>query len=102
MAHITAPVDVVSGEILPLVIDASLALAEGDTATVGAKVMERTARKEVTGAIIGTPSLTGTDVAVTVDARELTSYNLYDLLTFLTVQPGQKVIAIVTPLECRY
>ena len=100
MAHMTASIDVVAGEIVPLTINADTALGQGETATISALVKEETSRQVIADAIVGTPQLTGDVVSLTLDARKLAPYNRYSLITFLTISPGAKIIGIVTPLIC--
>lgn len=100
MSHITSPIDVTEGEILPLSVNVSTALAEGDTVSaVEPLVREITSRKLVEDAVLAGASVTDNVLSLTLDATKLKATNKYEIVALMTVAPGAKVIGAIIPVK---
>lgn len=104
MAHETAPIDVVVGELLPLLVNISLALDAGDTVDiVTATVVEAVTGAAIAAAIAGTPTVTGgSTLHVALDASKLEARNTYFIRAVLTIEAGVKIVTVLIPVTCNH
>jgi hypothetical protein len=101
MAFVTDSFDVAKNEILPVAIDVDAMLQPAETVgSVTIELTEETSGAIITGAIVGTPSVTGNTLSITINGTPLVKTNRYQLKALLVITPGQKVLAVLSTVTC--